>query len=382
MQGRQRVYMKNQQKFYNIENLLESKCEYNILLGERSNGKSYATKYMTLWESFNEEDYLSFKKAGKHIPKTRYMFGYIRRWREEIKTKDIEQYFADMPIEEITNGEYNTIVCFRGSIYYAKNEDGVIERGKQIGYTFALTGVTHYKSLAYPKIGNVIYEEFITNQGYLPHEVDNLMDIISTIARREYVRVFLIGNTISRLCPYFDEWQLTHVKKQKQGTIDIYHQPTNQVDDGGNNIVVKIAVEYCENSGKNSKMFFGKKSEMITSGVWDSNNYPHLEYPLNHYRCVYKILYEYKTFRFIINLLLSDNNEPFLYIYPATKDNANIKRVVTDKYSIDRYTTTYLTDLCRYDNIVVELIKNNKICFSDNLSGTEFEQIRKERGVY
>ena len=59
MQGRQRVYMKNQQKFYNIENLLESKCEYNILLGERSNGKSYATKYMVLWESFNEEDYLS-----------------------------------------------------------------------------------------------------------------------------------------------------------------------------------------------------------------------------------------------------------------------------------------------------------------------------------
>ena len=150
--------MKNQQKFYNIENLLESKCEYNILLGERSNGKSYATKYMSLWESFNEEDYLSFKKAGKHIPKTRYMFGYIRRWREEIKTKDIEQYFADMPIEEITNGEYNTIVCFRGSIYYAKNEEGVIERGKQIGYTFALTGVTHYKSLAYPKIGNVRLE--------------------------------------------------------------------------------------------------------------------------------------------------------------------------------------------------------------------------------
>ena len=66
----------------------------------------------------------------------------------------------------------------------------------------------------------------------------------------------------------------------------------------------------------------------------------------------------------------------------TTKDNANIKRVVTDKYSIDRYTTTYLTDLCRYDNIVVELIKNNKICYSDNLSGTEFEQIRKERGVY
>ena len=374
--------MKNRQKYYNIENLLETKAEYNLLLGERSNGKSYATKYLALWESYNEIEYLDFIKRGKCVEKKRYKFGYIRRWREEIKTKDIEQYFADMPIEDITNHEYNTIVCFRGAIYYALNQDGVIERGKQIGYTFALTGVTHYKSLAYPDIGNVLFEEFITNQGYLPHEVDNLMDIVSTIARREYIRVFMIGNTISRLCPYFDEWQLTHVKKQKQGTIELYHQPTNQIDDAGNNIVVKISVEYCENSGNNSKMFFGKKSEMITSGVWESGNYPHLKQPFNHYKCIYKILYEYTSFRFIINLLLDDDKQPFLYIYPATKDVHNIKRVVSDKFTLDRYTTLYLTDLCRYDSIIINLINNKKICYSDNLSGTEFEQIKKERGCY
>ena len=39
------------QKYYNIENLLKQKAEYNILLGERSNGKSYAVKYMCLWEA-------------------------------------------------------------------------------------------------------------------------------------------------------------------------------------------------------------------------------------------------------------------------------------------------------------------------------------------
>ena len=113
----------------------------------------------------------------------------------------------------------------------------------------------------------------------------------------------MVGNTISRLCPYFDEWQLTHVKKQEQGTIDIYKQPTSQIDENGNNIVVSIAVEYCENSGSNSKMFFGQKSKMTTSGVWESDSYPHLQEPFNTYKCVYKIYYEYTSFRFIIFLI-------------------------------------------------------------------------------
>ena len=29
---------------------------YNMLLGERSNGKSYATKYVALWEAYHEKD--------------------------------------------------------------------------------------------------------------------------------------------------------------------------------------------------------------------------------------------------------------------------------------------------------------------------------------
>ena len=32
------------QKFYSLKNILKENAEYNLLLGERSNGKSYATK--------------------------------------------------------------------------------------------------------------------------------------------------------------------------------------------------------------------------------------------------------------------------------------------------------------------------------------------------
>ena len=95
------------QKYYNIKNLLSKNAQYNILLGERSNGKSYATKYMILWESFHELDYFEFLKKNK-IPKKRYQFAYIRRWQDEIKGRDVELYFADMPIVDITNGKYKS----------------------------------------------------------------------------------------------------------------------------------------------------------------------------------------------------------------------------------------------------------------------------------
>ena len=370
------ISLKQKQKYYNIEDLLTKKAEYNILLGERSNGKSYAVKYMALWEAYNKKDYLTRED------KARYMLGYVRRWREEIKGRDVAQYFDDMPISKITDGEYDGVTCYRSDIYFTSHdEEGNEIRGEKIGATFALTGVTHYKSLSFPLIGNIIFEEFITDTGYLPHEVDNLQSLISTIARRERVAVYMIGNTISRMCPYFDEWQLVHVKKQAQGTIDIYKQSTNQIDDDGKQIVISIAVEYCENSGNNSKMFFGHNAKMTTSGVWESEISPHLEMPFNHYKCLYKVYYEYTSFKFIINLLVDDNKNPFLYVYPA-KEKGKIKRAVSDKYTADRYTTLYLTKVSKYDTIIIDLLSQQKIVYSDNLTGTEFTQIKKERGCY
>lgn len=369
------------QQYYSIKNILSSKSDYNLLLGERSNGKSYSVKYMALWQAYNECDYNEFLQSGKMKKIDCYEFAYLRRWRDEIKSQDVEKYFLDMPIDKITNNEYTEIKFYRGDFYFANNENGKTKRGKKIGSAFCLTGETHYKSLAFPKIGLVIFEEFLTKSGYLPHEVDNLYSIISTIARRRYVAVFMIGNTINRMCPYFDEWQLTHVKKQEIGTIEIYNQCTNQVDDDGKQIIVKIAVEYCANSGNNSKMFFGNKAKNIVSGVWESDDFPHLEKNLNRYNIYYRLKYEYNSFSFMVLLLKDEEKNVFLYCYPSS-EKSKYDRKVTDKHDIDKYTTLYLTPITRYDNLIIELLNNNKIVFSDNLTGTEFNQIKKERGRF
>ena len=70
----------SKQKFYNLKKLLAVDAEYNILLGERSNGKSYAVKEHCVTQAYLNDD----KK-----------FILLRRWQLEIKGNLIESYFAD-----------------------------------------------------------------------------------------------------------------------------------------------------------------------------------------------------------------------------------------------------------------------------------------------
>ena len=166
------------QKYYNNENILKTECEYMLQLGERSNGKSYADKIYLLKCAWNEKD----PYTGEPLPD--YEFAYIRRWDLEIKGKDVEQYFSDMvinnngdrPINEITGGAYDQVTVYQRRIYFARiDEDGKVIRGKLIGHCFAITQETHYKSLAYPNIGRAVFEEFITNSGYLEKEPQRLL---------------------------------------------------------------------------------------------------------------------------------------------------------------------------------------------------------------
>ena len=79
--------------------------------------------------------------------------------------------------------------------------------------------------------------------------------------------------------------------------------------------------------------------------------------------------------------LLKDPNskEPFVYIYPSDNER-KVKRFITQDFSTDPLHTEYLTIVTKYDKLILEMINANKVCFSDNLTGTRFYSIKKERG--
>lgn len=94
--------MATKQVHYNIDNIDKENANFNLIYGEKSNGKSYQVKH---------------KKAVEHYLKTGNRFILLRRWREDISNLWIEQYFSDVDVAKLTNNKYNCITCYRKVLY-------------------------------------------------------------------------------------------------------------------------------------------------------------------------------------------------------------------------------------------------------------------------
>lgn len=347
----------SKKKYYNLKPLLKTGCNWMILYGMRSNGKSYAVKKHVIEEALE----------GK-------TFVYLRRWREDIKAKSVANYFDDMPFNEITGGKWQGIQAYQGYFYfYTIGEDDKPQRAAEpCGRYCALNEAERYKSQVFKDCASIIFEEFITNKLYLGTDTTSesklLVQFVSTVARDRNINVFMIGNTISRTCPYFSDWGLKGVLKQKPGTIDIYHLR-------GENGIVDIAVENCEVVKTESKMFFGLVSKQITSGEWEVDEMPKLLKPYEFYDMLYEIGVKAWEFYYIMQLMSDpDNGGVFVYIYPNTKKRKT-DRLICPEFHTDPFVSRGLLSDIKAEVMIAQCMRRGKICFSDNLTGTDFTQL-------
>ena len=346
-------------KYYSLDNLLKTGCRWMILFGMRSNGKSYAVKKYALE--------CAYKHTGSFV--------YLRRWSEDIKQREVDTYFQDSPIKQITKGDYEGVVAWQGFFYFCNyDEKGKpMKASEPIGRYCSLNQAERYKSQVFKNVENIIYEEFITDRIYLGSSMNPepkmLMGFVSTVARDRDINVFLIGNTISRVCPYFEYFGLKGIMQQKPGTIDIYHLR-------GENGVVDIAVENCTVVETKSKMFFGLASKQITSGEWDVNEVPKLLKPYEYYDMLYEIRIVFGEFRYFLQLLFdNETGGTFVYIYPDTKGIRKVRRVVTNEFHSDPMITNGLMGRIPAEVLIAEAFRKGKVCYSDNLTGTDFRQV-------
>lgn len=249
-------------KYYSVKKILQEKCDYNLIIGERSNGKTYALLKYVL------EQYIKDGAAG----------AYIRRWNDDIIGKRAENVFKALEnnneVEKITKGKYTRTVFSRGAWHLANYDEvkmRMVADKTPFCYAFSLSGVEHDKSASYPTIKNIVFDEFLTRNIYLRDEFIIFMNVLSTIIReRVDVKIFMLGNTVNKYAPYFSEMGLRNIETQEQGTIDVYTFANK----------LKIAVEYCGKSqGKQSNKYFSfdnARLNMITSGKWEIAIYPHL----------------------------------------------------------------------------------------------------------
>ena len=257
-------------KYYSLTNILKKNCRYNVIFGERSNGKTYSVIELAL------KNYL----AGKG------QLGVIRRWREDFRGKRANNYFNSLVdngkhenvVKKLSKGKFDRIIYYSSCWYLAYFDtelNKVIQDEKPFAYAFALSEMEHEKGNSFSGITTILFDEFITRGLYLNDEFVLFMNTLSTIIRdRNNVKVFMCANTVSRFCLYFAEMGLKHVKNMKQGDIDVYEYANSEL---------KVAVEYADSPSRNkpSDVYFAfdnPKLKMITGGEWELSIYPHLRY--------------------------------------------------------------------------------------------------------
>lgn len=256
--------MKN--KYWDIKPILSYNAHYNVVFGERSNGKTFGVLQYALER---------FVQTGEEL-------AYIRRWDEDLKGKKGDELFKGLidknKISKITKGRWNS-VKYVSRRFYLQNLS-VDEDGEPIAevspspfaYAFAIGGEEHYKSLSFPKVGTIFFDEFITRGVYLQDEFISFMSLLSTLVRdRINVKIFLCANTINKYNPYFAEMGLYHANAQAEDTIELYSFGD-----------LRIACEHTESMEKRSKKasnilfsFNNPKLEMTRTGAWEMDIYPH-----------------------------------------------------------------------------------------------------------
>lgn len=298
-------------KYYTLINILKKNARYNMIFGERSNGKTYSVLDHAVQRYF---------KTGEQI-------GVIRRWREDFKGKRGAAYFDNLvyngegqnKIKEYSKGKYDHVKYISGRWFMSYYDDELekdILAPEPFAFAFSLTEMEHEKGNSYPLIKTILFDEFMTRGMYLPDEFVLFMNVLSTIIRaRDNVKIFMCANTVDMIgCPYFKEMGLKHVKEMKKGDIDLYEY---------GNSGLKVAVEYSDSPSKDGKpsdvyfAFDNSKLKMITSGEFELDFYPHLKSSIEKHeiKFSYFILFDDQTLQ--ADIVIRDN-ETFTFIHPKT----------------------------------------------------------------
>ena len=356
-------------KYYTLDRIKKIDAQFKILLGGRNIGKSYATKHDVVRDCFenNKE------------------FVYLRRWDEDVKTKNVEPYFADLNGTEITNGKYSAVYIYQSKIYLCNMDDKMKPTDKfLIGYAHALNQSERYKSQIFPRVYYVIYEEFITDRLYLPNECDKLQNYASTIFRERVGVVYMVGNTISKLCPYFNEWKLDKVERMKVHEIALFENSTDvMTDDGLKTIEVRVAVEMCGAQSVLSKMAFGDSANMIVKNSWQSKSVARLSIEVyNQCDLLHTVFVRADNLTFRMELL-NFNGLIFWYVSPMTRkiEHEEDTRIISESASMYPLHTNGFNPLTDTERTAFGLLKQNKIFYCSNSCGSDFEQVLKKYHV-
>ena len=346
-------------KYYSLNKINKKNATYNVIFGERSNGKTYATLKQVLENYFSDGS----------------QFAYIRRWSVDVQPKRMNNLFnaiiEDGYLEKLSGGKFTAIFYRTGRFYLCTyNDKGkpIYNEEDIIGYAFSLSENEHNKANSYPRVTTIIFDEFLTNKIYLPDEFILFMNTVSTIVRqRTNVKIYMLGNTVNKFCPYFKEMGLTNILTMKQGTIDVYTYGETKL---------KVAVEYADSKKKFKKnnfyfAFNNPKLKMITGGAWELNIYPHAPVKWLPKNIMFTYFIDFNDSIYQCEIINKDDNV-FTYIHEKTTPIKNPDKDII--YTLDynpkiNYNINILKPLNDYQNKITWFYTHDRVYYQNNNVG-------------
>lgn len=353
-------------KFYDLSDILKIDAQYNVIFGQRSNGKTYAVlKYIL-------KQYHDHGKQG----------ALCRRYLEDIRKNKLETIFsAIVKNHEITRmfkdkGGWTGIKYTNRKFYLMKSEKSkeddkeVIDQNPFM-YVFAVSMEENYKENSYPDITTIFFDEFLSRTGYLNDEFVLFMNLVSTIKRlRTDVKIFLVGNTINPYCPYFAEMGLKHAYKIPIGKIEVYTYGESSL---------KVAVQRAENvvkidSKKDIDPYFAFDNpslKMVTHGDWELSLYPHCPFKYLPKEIIFTYFIIFDDFIYQCEVIHHGNNW-ITFIHRKTSPIKNDDKDLVFQKEVS-YRNNYRTRLTRPVDMlgknILSFFRNEKVFYQDNEVG-------------
>lgn len=178
--------------YYNFDKILSFNATYNFIIGARGLGKTYGAKI----------------KAVKAAIRNGDQFIYLRRYKSELVARNT--FFADIA-DEFPNYDFR-INGFTAEMATSKTRGEKKRDWATIGYFISLSTAQTQKSVAFPKVKTIIFDEFIIEKGalhYLAEEAKAFNNFYSTVDRwKDKTRVLFLANSVSIMNPYFLEYDI------------------------------------------------------------------------------------------------------------------------------------------------------------------------------
>lgn len=314
--------------YYDGSTILSYNRILNFILGNRGCGKTYFFKNWCIKD---------FLKRGKE-------FVWVRRYKPEIK---------------LMTSFFNDVYDRYPGVKFRVDGNKAYINDKVAGYFIPLSVSASFKSVPFPNVNKIIFDEFIIASRankYIENEPAKFLDLFSTVARlRDDVRAFFIANSVSVSNPYFNYFKISP-KSNKQFTSNEH-----------------CVIEYCVNQDFVDVAYstrFGRLTKGTVYGEYaiENNflldNYNHVEprsstsiykLTLTHLNQYYGVYFDYsKNLIYITRRKNLNGGLAIAVTVDDVEDNSVLAKSQNIREIINTIKEMFSLGRCRYETIKVK----------------------------